>query len=266
MKTRILTLAPGLLLALVGCRPQEGLTAEQAAEAKDEMQTETQTEALTSKPVEISTNFTIGGAAQQAATELQAFIKSQWACAEATISGNTLTVQYGVHGSCAFNSYQSFSGTEQVTITKNDASDVEVDHVWTNLSNGVVEVSGTAHVTWNLADPSRHIQHDLHWTRISDGRTGEGKGDRVQKPLDGDLTVGFTEQGDRSWTGKSGTWSLAEDGLQMRWEDPVPQAGSVTLDTPFDKTVSVAFARVNTSTIKVTLEGPRGDFSFDVSK
>jgi hypothetical protein len=258
---------PLLLSSLAGCQPQDGLTADEAAQAKDEMQIGTASQALTSKSVEITTHFTIGGAVEQAADELRQFYQSQWACADVQLSGHTLTVEYGAHGVCPFNSYQQITGTHTVTITKNDASEVIVDHQWTNLSNGVVEVSGTAHVTWNKTDPSRRVQHDLTWTRIADGRTGEGTGDIVQKPLaNGGIAEGFTEDGSRSWTGRRGHWDLAIDQLELHWEDPLPRAGSLTLETPFDKTVSMSFALVRTGTIRVTLVGPRGGtFSFNVT-
>ncbi len=265
MTTRIFSFIPVLFVSFVGCQPQ-GLTAEQALEAKDEMQIGTESEALTSKSMEITTNFTIGDAVDQAAEELHTFMQSQWPCADVVVQSHTLTITYGAHGSCPYNSYQSITGTHEITISKNDRTDVEVDHVWTNLSNGDVEVSGTAHVTWNLADPSRHAQHDLTWTRLSDHRTGEGTGDVVQTPLDGDLTVGFAEDGHRSWTGQSGEWDLDIAGLQMRWVDPVPQAGSLTLQTPFAKTVDLSFSRVSDKTIQVILKGPRASFDFDVSQ
>jgi hypothetical protein len=46
----------------------------------------------------------------------------------------------------------------------------------------------------------------------------------------------------------------------------VPQAGSYTLTTPFDKTVSMSFSRVDDDTIKVTVTGPKHEFNFNVSK
>jgi hypothetical protein len=249
----------------VGCRPQ-GLTQEEAAQAKEEIEIGTSSQALTTSTVEITTNFTIGDAVEKAAADLRSFIASQWACADVQLSGHTLTVEYGTHGSCPFNSYTSIRGTHEVTISKNSESEVVVDHVWTDLTNGVVSVSGTAHVTWNKKDPSRHVEHDLTWTRLIDGRTGHGTGDRVQRPLNGDIKTGFTEDGQRTWEGQSGKWSLDIDNLEMRWEDPLPQSGSLQLDTPFDKSVEASFSRVNDRTIRVTLEGPRGSFGFNVSK
>jgi hypothetical protein len=52
----------------------------------------------------------------------------------------------------------------------------------------------------------------------------------------------------------------------MRWTDPVPQAGSYTLTTPFEKSVSMSFGRVDDDTIRVTVAGPKREFSFTVSK
>jgi len=69
----------------------------------------------------------------------------------------------------------------------------------------------------------------------------------------------------RSWDGKRGHWSLEIDHLDMRWVDPLPESGSLTLDTPFDKTVSASFARTNATNIRVTLEGPRGSITINKS-
>ena len=84
--------------------------------------------------------------------------------------------------------------------------------------------------------------------------------------LDGGIAEGIQVDGSRAWDGERGHWDLAIDGVQMRWTDPVPQAGSYTLTTPFEKTVSMAFARVDDDTIKVTVTGPKHEFSFNVSK
>jgi hypothetical protein len=262
-KARCLLLLPALLLSATGCRRDEGLTREEAAQAKDELEVGSTSQALTSQTIEIGTHFTIGDAIEKAAGELRDFIQSQKSCASVQLSFHTLTVVYGAHGDCPFNSHEKITGTHEMTVSRNDASEVVVDHVWTDLSNGDVTVSGTAHVTWNRVDPSRHVQHDLKWSRV-DGQRGEGTGDRVQKPLDGDLSAGFTEDGDRTWDGARGHWDLAIAGLRMRWEDPVPEAGTLTLGTPFNKTVTVAFARKDRTTIHVTFEGPRGSEGFDV--
>jgi hypothetical protein len=260
-------IAPAILLSMAGCHPQEGLTGQEAQTASQELQVESQSQALTSNTVELATNFTIGGAVEHAADELRSFVQSQLSCADVTLSGNMLTVEYGVRSGCQFHG-QTITGEHEITVSKNDTDDVVVDHVWTDLSNGKVQVSGTAEVTWSKSDVSRHVVHDLKWTRLSDGREGEGKGDRVQRPLpasSGGLATGFTETGTRSWDGKAGHWSLDIDHLDMRWIDPLPESGTLTLDTPFDKTVSAAFSRPNSTTIRVTLEGARGSITINTT-
>ena len=145
-------------------------------------------------------------------------------------------------------------------------NEVVVDHVWIKLSDGVVELDGSAHVTWNFSDQTRHVVHDVSWTHLASGRTGKGTGDRTQRALAGGIAEGIQIDGSRSWSGARGNWDLAIDGVQMRWSDPVPQAGSYSLSTPFDKSVSMSFSRVDDDTIQVTVAGPKRDFSFTVSK
>jgi len=251
---------------LAGCPNEDALTAAEAQESLQQATAASQAENLASVSVDISTNFTIGDALDQAATELKAFVTSQLPCAEVTLDGPTLTVEYGVNpGNCAYRGHE-FSGTSAITVTKNDRSEVVVDHVWTGLSNGSVRLDGTAHVTWNFADQTRHVVHDVEWTQLASGRTGRGTGDRTQKPLGGGIVQGIEIDGTRSWTGARGTWDLAIDAVQMRWSDPVPQAGRYSLSTPFDKSVSMSFSRVDDDTIQVTVAGPKREFSFTVSK
>jgi hypothetical protein len=252
--------------ALSACPKEDALSASEAQESLEEASASSQAEGLTSATVDISTNFTIGEAVEKAASDLKAFVNSQLPCAEVTLSGATLTVRYGVNpGNCVYHGH-TFSGTTAITVSRDDMNDVVVDHQWTNLSNGIVELNGTAHVTWNFNDKTRHITHDLTWTHLATGRTGEGTGDRTEQPLAGGIAQGFQVDGSRSWTGQKGTWDLAIDGVQMQWTDPVPQAGTYSLSTPYKKTVTMSFNRVDSDTIKVTVAGPKHEFSFNVSK
>jgi hypothetical protein len=250
---------------MIGCQRQQDqpLTTAEAQDALDEVQTGSQAQALTSDSIEISTHFTIGDAVEKAADEVRSFVQTELPCADVALSGSTLTVQYGAHGTCLFHGH-TFTGTHTISVSKNDAGEVVVDHVWAGLSNGKVEVDGTATVTWNLADPSRHVVHDLKWTRLSDSRTGEGHADFVQRPLNGDLSVGFTEDGSRTWDGQRGHWELDMNDLAMRWADPVPESGSITLVTPRDKTVTATFERKDATTIHVTFEAASRSIGFDV--
>lgn len=266
MNVRPLTLLLVAPLALTGCPrdKDDSLTLAEASQAVDESTIGSQGEGLTSQTIEISTSFTIGQAVQAAAQELSNFITSQLPCASVSLAGSTVTVAYGAKGTCLYDGHV-ITGTSEVTITKNDASDVIVDHHWTALSNGLVQVDGTATVTWSQANQSRHVVHDVVIERLRDQRTVDCSGDRTQMPLNGDWTTGIVVNGTRSWVSGAGTWDLTIDDVQVRWVDPVPQAGTYTLVTPKNKTLTLNFTRADADTITVTLAGSNRSFTFDVS-
>jgi len=255
-------------LLLSGCPKKESddpLTLAEAKEAVEESTLSDQAFSVVNGTVEISTNFTIGQAVEAAAEQLRDFIASQLPCAEITLATATLSVEYGANpGNCTYHGH-TYSGVHTVTVSRADG-DVSVRHKWSDLSNGVVSVSGSADVTWSLQDESRHVKHELTWTRLSDGRQGVGSGDRTQTALAGGIAEGIRVDGARTWQGKSGRWDTSINNVEMRWVDPVPQSGSYVLATPFDKSLSMAFERVDEDTIKVTLASGGKSFSFNVNK
>lgn len=254
--------APALL---TGC-PAEGMTAAEAGQALEEIGIEAQASQLANGAIEISTSFTIGQAVEAAAKEIQSFVESQLPCAEIELEGNVLTVEYGVkEGNCTFKG-QTYSGTHTIAVTSNDEGEVVVEHAWEKMRNQVVEVNGTAVVTWNLKDPSRHVVHELTWTRLADGREGKGTGDYVQKPLSGGLLEGFSVDGERAWEGKSGTWDLAIDDVEVRWIDPIPQAGAYQLAAPNGKTATLSFSRVDEDSIEAKFVTGRHEWVFVVNR
>lgn len=265
--TRLFLLPTALLIA--GCpkdEPDESLSLGEASEALEESSLSDQAMNAVSGTVEISTNFTIGQAAEKAADELRSFVQSQLPCAEISLSKATLTIEYGAKsGSCSYHG-QTYSGKHSVTVARNEEGHVQVDHVWKDLSNSRVSVSGTAQVVWSLADKTRHVEHTLTWTRLSDRRTGTGTGSRTQKALAGGIAEGIQVDGVRTWTGPAGEWDKTINGVQMRWIDPVPQSGTVTLVTPKDKTLTMQFTRVDDDTIKVTVSNGAKSFDINVNK
>lgn len=258
-----------LCLVLTGCpkdEQDEPLTLAEAKEAVEETTLSNQAVSVVNGTVEITTNFTIGQAVEAAAQELRTFMETQLPCAEITLQSATLSIEYGaLPGNCTYNGH-TYSGTHSVTLSKNEEGGVLVQHTWDGISNGVVSVTGNADVTWSLQDKSRHVVHELTWTRLSDGRQGTGSGDRVQAALDGGILEGIRIDGTRTWEGESGRWETAINNVEMRWVDPVPQTGSYTLSTPFDKSMSMSFERVDEDTIKVTLSSGKRSFSFNVNK
>jgi hypothetical protein len=243
------------------------VTYAEASEALTESSNESDAANLASNTIDISTNFTLGMGATNALNELKAFIESQLSCANITLQGSTMTVDYGAKGTCLFHGLP-ISGRHAMTIMKNEDT-AEVQHIWTDLSNSKVKLSGTATVTWSKTDKSRHITYQLAFTKISTGVSATGTGDITEKILDETMSLkspenGLKIDGTRSWTGPKGTWKLTIDGIQLRWKDPIPFTGSYTIDTPALKTVTMTFTRIDDTTIDATLEGGRKTYHFKV--
>lgn len=269
--TALLLTAP-LLVAAAGCG-EEALTAKEALMALEEVALSSQAETSSSGTIEIGTNFTIGEAVEIAAEELEEFILSQLPCAEITLEGAVLTIEYGAHPEedCEYHG-QTYTGMHSIEVVSAESGNVVVHHTWTELSNQKVKVSGTADVTWSTAEGSRNVVHQLDWTRLTDGFEVTGGGDRTQTAHPDGLAVGLHIEGSRYWTSERGDWDLAIDGVQFRWIDPVPEQGTYELTTPFKgksgdfKTATLSFSRVDEDTIAVTIETGDKSFSFNVSK
>ncbi|HOX43389.1 MAG TPA: hypothetical protein PK668_07320 [Myxococcota bacterium] len=254
----------GALLA-VGCNQE--LTLAEVQQALEESSRAEQALTFADGTVEITTHFTIGQAVEDAAQELRAFIQSQLPCAEVTLAGAVLTVVYGANpGSCSYHG-QTFSGSHSVEIVSASQGNLVVHHVWDELANQRLSVSGTADVTWSSAEASRRVVHELEWTELATGGRVTGSGDRTMTALAGGIAEGIQVEGARQWTSARGGWDLDIDGVEMRWIDPVPQAGSYALATPFgEKTLGMTFQRVDEDTIRVEItNGVRG-FTFLVNR
>jgi hypothetical protein len=253
------------LAATAGCQ-QEELSRGEAQTAISEAAIEHEAASATATSVEITTHFTIGKALKDAASELQGFLAAEIPCAKSTVVDHTITTEWGATSGCSYKGL-TYSGTSSVTISKNDDGSVQVDHVWTDFSNGRVKVTGTANVTWSKADASRHVKHDLHWTRLLDGRTGHGTGDRVQRLLHPEqgLEGGIGIDGNRQWTNDRGqTWNLAITGIEVHLQDPCPDAGSYALTNPAGKMLTVDFTRRDATSIIVEISNGKNHFSFVV--
>src|SRR5262245_41365998 len=124
--------ALALPLILLACN-QEGLTRDEAVDALTESSLENPARAVTAAPIEIPTNFTIGSAVANAAAELRSFLAAEIPCAQIAVQGSTVTTVWGATSGCTYKG-QTYTGTSSVTITRTDASTLEVDHTWTDLS------------------------------------------------------------------------------------------------------------------------------------
>ena len=255
-------------LSLAGCPAQpQSMSVEEMQVALEQSSLSSQAETLLADGVEVSTNFTIGSALDKAAEELKAFVVSQLPCAEITRDGATLSITYGANaGNCSFHGH-TFSGQHSISVMRNAANEVAVHHDWHAFNDGRVSIEGSADVNWNRTSKSRHVQHAITWTMLAGrykGQTGTGSGDRTQTALDAGLAIGMRVDGMRAWDGHAGHFDLDIDGVEIRWNDPVPQSGAYVLTTPQGKTLSLTFARIDADSINVSAQSDTREISFAV--
>lgn len=254
-----------MLLALTllsGCdRP---LSLEEAGEALDAFVLAARADAMTTGVVELTTDFTIGQAVEDSARNLRDFVASQLPCSTVTVEGATVTMDFGdLEDACTWQG-ATYAGVARVTL---DAvgDRVQVHHAWEGLTDGTATLDGEADVTWDPAAGTREVVHTAAWT--SEGRTVEGEGARVQSLVDAEegVSAGVRIEGSRAWTVDGARWELGIDGIEARPQDPVPQAGTLTITTPADKVATLTFVRQDADTIRVTLDGARRPYVVDVT-
>jgi hypothetical protein len=272
MRSRVLAILVGLGFGTlsIGCPPRtQELSAGEAQQALEESALASQAETLLSAGVDITTHFTIGSALEQAATETQAFVISQLPCAKISRDTATLTIQYGATpGACSYHGH-NFAGEHSVSVLRNAANEVAVHHAWNDFNDGHVSITGSADVTWSRTTDSRHVIHDITWTVLTGsyaGQSGSGRGDRTQTPLaEGGIATGMRIDGTRTWDVPTGHFDLDIDSVEVRWSDPVPQAGAYVLTTPAGLTLTLGFGRIDAGLIRVSARSGTREFSFAVA-
>lgn len=218
----------------------------------------------TQEPIEVSTEFTIGAGLEAAAAELQAFWESQADCNEVTRDGTTTWIDWGELGDGCEHRGRTYAGLTGVTVTRADGEGVEVEHEWLGFHNEDVRVDGGAVVTWSGASRSRRVVTDHTWTTL-DGETADVRGEHEVAARDDG--TGFTLVGERDWDTDGGTWRLDLQDIGFRLQDPLPETGRYVVTSPENKTLTIAFDRVDESTIEAVLTGVRGgDLVYHVSR
>lgn len=262
--TRPLCVLALALTAPVGCFEFDSASNIEMREALEEVVIANQGEAVENEIIEITTDFTLGEAAQTIANRLRDAIQSQIPCSTITVVDNTVTMDFGgLDDTCVYNG-QTFAGVISLEISYDAGGDKAiVVHDYEDLTNGIVTLNGTKTVTWD--EKTHHVVSDLMIVR--DGQTVHHTSDRVHTLLDpaAGIAGGLVINGNRRWDNSKGPWELTIDGVEVRWIDPVPQAGSYSLDTPKGKTIDLSFSRVDADTIAVTLSSGSRERVFHVT-
>lgn len=262
MRLSTLAICVALAASATACKKtDESFTRAEAQSALTATQESNAAFAVTDGVVEITTGFTLGDAVDRAAENMRDFVRSQVPCATAALSDDqVLGIDFGARGAGCTWRGRTYTGRVEVQVDRVEDGIIEITHSWFDLSDGAVTVNGGATVTWDRAAVTRRVQHELAWE--SARGTGSASGDRTQQPLEGG---GLQIDGSRNWTGvEGGTWTLSIDGVEARRLDPVPQAGSYALTSPAGKALSMTFARLDATTIEVTIAAGERRFSFNV--
>lgn len=221
-------------------------------------------EALGAEVVEISTGVTLGERWQAAAEELARFYETQMPCSTVARVGAVITVDFGTLDDPCVYAGRTWAGVQVMEVVGADAGRLDVQHTWEGITDGFTTLDGDVDVGWDFAAGTRRVQHADTWS--SPLGTVETTGDRTQRLLEPALGApgGIVVDGVRAWIWKDEPWELTIEGVEMRPQDPVPQAGGGTLVHPSGKALDIAFERQDASTIRVRLASGAREAAFDV--
>ncbi len=252
-------LTSGLLLA--GCEFERPMSGAQMRQALDQVVLTGEARALEDGIIEITTHFTLGDGVASIVDEVRTFASSQIPCSTIdTPDPGTLVFDFGsLNDGCSYRG-KTYAGVVTVSWVAGPAG-VTVTHEYAALTDGDVTIDGRAVVDWT--EQTRHVRTDFVFA--GESTTVEVESDRTQTLLGG-FGEGIQVVGTRDWNTSDGAWALDIDDVELRAADPVPQSGRYTLRTPDDADVSLRFERVDDDTIEVTLEAPRREAVFHVTR
>lgn len=258
-------IVPAVLLAACVTEPSsqndEGDGYDEARAAVAEANLSAGADRATAEGIEISTQLGDGDRIEDATSLIADFWRSQAACTTVTVDGAAIVVDYGtLEDDCEFDGH-TYAGVDTINVLSIDPLGMGVRHEWNQFTNGNVTLDGTANVAWIGDEETRHVSTDYVFANFVDPSIVEVRGDHVTRRIDPDVPVregGFVLDGTRDWTSPSGDWSLDMTGLEIRPQDPAPQAGTVELTNPAGTTLTIAYERIDEDTIAATVVGRNG--------
>jgi hypothetical protein len=266
MWNRIAYCAAALQLAAACTNAAErgGASVESAELAVQEAALTAQLDSLIAEAAERNSRFDIGQGLDNAAEQLKLQLNHELPCAAVTRQGSVLSVFYDAAGSggCSWHG-RALAGQHSVRVMRNADNEVGVHHEFTDFRDGKLSLSGSADVTWSRLSKSRRVLHSVTFAALSGasaGVTGESTGDSTQLTLSDGVRI----NGLREWQSSRGFYSLDMQAIEQRFSDSVPELGAYELTLPTADALTLAFGRIDTDNIRVTVQGAQRELSFVV--
>lgn len=240
-----------------------GASVENAEIAVQESALTAQLDALIADAADRNSRFDIGQSLDAAAAQIELQLHQELPCAAVARQGNMLDILYDAAGSGCFWHGRPLAGQHTVRVMRNADNDVGVHHEFTEFRDSTLSMSGSADVAWSRISKSRRVLHAVTFAALSGasaGVTGESTGDSTQVTL----TDGVRINGLREWQSSRGAYELDMQAIEQRFTDSVPYLGAYELTLPSDDALILAFGRIDTDNILVTVQGAQRELSFVV--
>jgi hypothetical protein len=257
MRNQIAYCAAALQLAAACTNAAErgGASVESAEVAVQESALTAQLDGSIADAAERNSRFDIGQGLDNAAEQLELQLNQELPCAAVPWDDDA-------GSGCSWNG-RALAGQHSVRVMRNADNEVGVHHEFTDFRDGKLSVSGSADVTWSRISKSRRVLHAVTFAVLSGasaGVTGQSTGDSTQLTL----VDGVRINGLREWQSSRGFYSLDMQAIEQRFSDSVPQLGAYELTLPTDDALTLAFGRIDTDNIRVTVQGAQRELSFVV--
>jgi hypothetical protein len=267
MWNRIACWAAALQLAAACTQATDrgGASVENAELAVHEAALTAQLDSLVADAADRFSRFDIGQGFENAAEQLKVQLNQELPCAAVTRQASTLSIVYALNADCNAHG-RALAGQHTVRVMRNADDEVGVHHEFEDFRDSRLSLTGSADVTWSRTSRSRRVQHTLSFEVLSGtstGVAGESQGDSTQLTLDGS-TQGVRINGLREWHSTRGLYSLDMQAIEQLFADSVPQLGAYELTLPTDDALTLAFGRIDTDNIRVTVQGAQRELSFVV--
>ena len=271
--TEVFSLAAGYSSRLVSLRVTSliacgsSFSEDDANEIAAEVERYVRVSKLLTATVHLSTQAGVSDTPEEAAARLYLYLEQELPCVAADLDEDEVSIRYGVfEDDCSYLGLD-LAGIQTVTFRKDEDKNGFDEMValssYEGLNGGKVSISGTAEGRWaRVGEPIPEVSYNLRWTDLVSNMVNQGKGNLTQAPMESEegIDEGIQIADNRSWSNDDGKWNLEGGNVVLRWEDTVPQDGTMEkLQPPGASAAEVDFRRADEDTVELQVESNGGE-------